>query len=344
MSSSSSVSKNFVPVPAQAGNRDARPAENRLPNRSYVGWTLFSLAGFAAAAAVRLLLPDVLQGDDTVYRFILAGLIALYFAAAVVSWFSGGRRARLVSRAPFRFAMGVTLAVWDLLGAKLGILPLPFFPGPSKVADAFREDFVFLIENTVYSLRLFAFGFVAGVVLGVGTGILIGWFARVNYWVFPILKFTGVVPAVAWMPFALTVLPTSFLAGVFMIAICAWFPVAFMTARGMAATQRTYFEVARTLGARQGYLLFHVALPNAVPQIFTGISTANGLAFTTLVVSEMLGAKGGLGYYINWAKAWSSYYKVYAAIIIMAVLFSLIMKGIALIQKRLLIWQEGIVK
>lgn len=344
MNSSFSASKNFVPVPALARSRDARIAGNRLSGRSYVGRALLSLAGFAAAAAVSLIFPDVLEGDDTVYRFILAGLIVLYFTVAVASWFGEGRRARFVGRAPFRFAMGVTLAAWDLLGAKLGILPLPFFPGPSKVADAFREDFVFLIENTVYSLRLFAFGFVIGVVLGVGTGILIGWFAKVNYWVFPILKFTGVVPAVAWMPFALTVLPTSFLAGVFMIAICAWFPVAFMTARGMAATQRIYFEVAKTLGAKQGYLLFHVALPNAVPQIFTGISTANGLAFTTLVVSEMLGAKGGLGYYINWAKAWSSYYKVYAAIVIMAVLFSLIMKGIALIQKRLLIWQEGIVK
>lgn len=330
-----------ISAPAAARSRAAGP---KISSLSYWGWSLLTLAGFAAAEAVNFAIPDVQESNDTVYRFILAGLILLYAGIAVFSRLQQKSSAGFVGRAPFRFAMGIVLALWDLLSTKRNIFPLPFFPGPSKVTDAFREDFGFLLQNTYYSLRLFFFGFVAGIVLGVGTGILIGWFARVNYWVFPVLKLTGVIPAVAWMPFALTVLPTSFLAGVFLVAICAWFPIAFMTARGMATTHRVYFEVAKTLGAKQSYLLFHVAIPNAVPQIFTGISTADGLAFTTLVVSEMLGAKGGLGYYINWAKAWSSYYKVYAAIIIMAVLFSLILKGIGAIQKRLLVWQKGIVK
>lgn len=333
--------QNGTQTPIQ--NRGLRP-EARVPNKKYVLWALFSLLGFAVAEVVSLTVPDQQEVADTAYRFALLGLIVLYGGVAVFSWFDGDRRVKFVGRAPFRFAMGLVLTAWDLLSTKSDILPLPFFPGPSKVTGVVLEEYEFLLSNTGYSLRLFFAGFLSGIVLGVGTGILIGWFARVHYWVFPVLKITGVVPAVAWMPFALTIFPTSFIAGVFLIAICAWFPVAFMTAQGMASTHRTYFEVAKTLGAKQSYLLFHVALPNAVPQIFTGISTANGLAFTTLVVSEMMGAKGGLGYYINWAKTWSSYYKVYAAIIIMAVLFSLIMKAIALIQSRLLIWQRGLVK
>lgn len=315
-----------------------------VPNKKFIFWTLFSLIGFAVAEIVSLTVPDSQKVNDTAYRFALAGLIVLYLGIAVFSWFDGDRRVKFINRAPFRFAIGVVLMVWDLLSTKFDILLLPFFPGPSQVSGVVLDEYKFLLSNTSYSLRLFFFGFFSGIILGVGTGILIGWFAKIHYWVFPVLKVTGVIPAVAWMPFALTIFPTSFIAGVFLIAICAWFPVAFMTAQGMASTQKTYFEVAKTLGAKQSYLLFHVALPNAVPQIFTGISTANGLAFTTLVVSEMMGAKGGLGYYINWAKTWSSYYKVYAAIIIMAVMFSLIMKVIALIQNRLLIWQRGLVK
>lgn len=339
MNSSFSAVKAQTPAASRSlGN------ENNLFVKQYLFRVPLSLLGFVGAAVVSFTLPDSQQVNDTIYRFILFGLILLYTGIAVFSWSDDKRRAKFISRAPFRFAMGILLAVWDLLSTKSGILPLPFFPGPSQVSAVFQDDFNFLLSNTFYSLRLFFFGFVSGIVLGVGTGILIGWFAKVNYWVFPVLKLTGVIPAVAWMPFALTVLPTSFLAGVFLIAICAWFPVAFMTAQGMASTHKVYFEVAKTLGAKQSYLLFHVAIPNAVPQIFNGVSTANGLAFTTLVVSEMMGAKGGLGYYINWAKAWSSYYKVYAAIIIMAVLFSLIMKAINLLQNRLLVWQRGIVK
>jgi NitT/TauT family transport system permease protein len=319
-------------------------ASRAVSNSRYLFWALFSLIGFTVAEIINLTVPDTQVVDNTAYRFALLGLIVLYFSIAVFSWFDSEKRVKFISRAPFRLVMGIIIAIWDLLSTKYNILPLPFFPGPSKVTGVILEEYEFLLANTGYSLRLFFIGFLSGIILGVGTGILIGWFAKVHYWVFPVLKITGVVPAVAWMPFALTVFPTSFIAGVFLIAICAWFPVAFMTAQGMASTQKIYFEVAKTLGANQSYLLFHVALPNAVPQIFTGISTANGLAFTTLVVSEMMGAQGGLGYYINWAKAWSSYYKVYAAIIIMAVLFSMIMKVIALVQNRLLIWQRGLVK
>ena len=81
-----------------------------------------------------------------------------------------------------------------------------------------------------------------------------------------------------------------------------------------------------------------------VPDSFTGISSANAMAFTTLVMSEMLGQPGGLGYYINQSKVWSAYYKVLAAIIIMAVLFSLINYLIGRIRKRALRWQEGVLK
>lgn len=343
MSTASSALRGGPQAPSPSEGRSLRPKAG-VSNSSFLLQTLFTVVGFAAAEIVSLFVPDRQGINSLPYRFALAGLFVLYLGIAVFSFFSDARRIKFAKRAPFRFAVGVALAAWDLLGDKTGILPMPFFPGPARVAAAYPEDFYFLLSNIGYSLRLFFAGFLSGIVLGVGTGILIGWFARVYYWAFPVIKFTGVVPAVAWMPFALTVLPNAFLAGAFMIAICAWFPVAFMTAQGMASTQNVYFEVAKTLGAKQRYLLFHVALPNAVPLIFNGISTANGLAFTTLVISEMMGAQGGLGYYINWSKAWSSYYKVYAAIIIMAVLFSLIMKLVAFIRDRLLIWQRGFIR
>jgi NitT/TauT family transport system permease protein len=202
----------------------------------------------------------------------------------------------------------------------------------------------FILENTLYSLRLFTIGFITGVAFGVGTGILIGWFPKVHYWVYPVLKITGIIPAVAWMPFALTLFPTAFAGATFLIVICAWFPVASLTAQGIHSTPKAQFEVARTLGAKTPYLVFRVAVPHAMPQIFTGISTANAFAFTTLVLAEMMGQPGGLGYYINVSRVWSAYYKVFAAIVVMAILFSLIMWAISLLQRRVLRWQKGLVK
>ena len=117
-----------------------------------------------------------------------------------------------------------------------------------------------------------------------------------------------------------------------------------MVSGGIASTPRIYYEAARTLGANQRFLLFHVAIPNAVPDIFTGLSTATGLSFLTLIVSEMVGAKAGLGWYINWAKTWSAYDKVYASIVIMAIAFSIILAVLTAIRNYVLRWKRGISK
>jgi NitT/TauT family transport system permease protein len=206
------------------------------------------------------------------------------------------------------------------------------------------EDWKMLLISSVYSLRLFLAGLLAGTALGIVSGILIGWNRQWFYWTFPFLKITGVIPAVAWIPIAMVVFPTSFIGGVFLIAVASWFPIAFMMAVGISSTPKAYYEVARTLGADERFLLFRIAIPNAMPSIFIGISTATSVSFATLVVSEMIGAKAGLGWYINWAKGWSAYAKVYAAIVIMAVAFSVILAAIDAVRDRILRWQKGLVK
>lgn len=316
-----------------------------------------TLIGFAIAIAANLLVKQVADVEiktytvmgisltfNSLYRLILGALVLLYAGIGIFSYFDPAKKTKFSSRAPFRFAVGLALAIWDILGTKFLILPQPFFPGPAKILEPFLMEGNFIFENMLYSLRLYFAGFTLGVIFGITTGILIGWFPKVYYWVFPVLKMTSIIPAVAWMPFALTLFPSPFSAAVFLIVICAWFSIAALTAQGIQSTPKSQFEVARTLGAKTPFLVFHVAIPQAMPQIFSGISNANGFAFTTLVMAEMMGQPGGLGYYINLSKVWSAYYKVFASILVMAILFSLITKVIGLVQAHMLRWQKGLVK
>jgi NitT/TauT family transport system permease protein len=130
----------------------------------------------------------------------------------------------------------------------------------------------------------------------------------------------------------------------FLLVIASWFVIAFMMCQGMASTPKALYEVSETLGAKRSYLLFHVAIPNALPSIFTGISTATSMSLLTLVAAEMMGATAGLGYFINYSKAFNKYYQVYAAIIIMFIVFSIILALIEFIKKRALRWQEGLIQ
>lgn len=336
----------------------ARRAVVNRRDKAFIPLAVFSVAGFGAAILTNMWfaqIADVKINAYTVfggvvldinqaYRLTLLALILFYSAAAVYAWFDPVRQKEFKERAAFRFALGIALLVWDILGGKLLILPQPFFPGPARILEAFLIESDYIWQNTLYSLRLFSAGFLIGVAFGVCTGILVGWFPKIYYWVYPVLKISGVIPAVAWMPFALTLFPKPFLAAAFLIIICTWFPVASLTAAGISSTPKAYFEAARTLGAKTPYLIFHVAIPHAMPNIFTGITTANAFAFTTLVMAEMMGQPGGLGYYINASKVWSAYYKVFAAILVMAVLFSLIMHVINIIQQYALRWRKGLLK
>lgn len=299
---------------------------------------------FAVALGISLLLQTRQDVDSEPYRYLLTAAVIIYALRAGLSSFSEKRRAKVLRDSPFYTAAGLLVALWDTLSTKLNILPLPFVPGPAQIISVMKEDWSTLLLSTAYSVRLLAVGFVIGSIIGIVLGVLIGWYQKWSYWMFPVIKFMGVVPATALIPIVMIIVPSSFYAGVLLIVIAVAFPVAFMTGVGIANVQKTYFEAARTLGADERFLIFRVAIPGAMPSIFTGIYTATGISFATLVVSEMIGAKAGLGWYINWAKGWSNYAKVYASIIIMAIAFSIVMAIIFRVRDRVLRWQKGLVK
>lgn len=307
-------------------------------------WFAAAVLSFAAAYALDYFIPFKQTVNPQPYRYFLTIAVFSLLSARLIALKFAKFKIKLLHKSQFIFACGLALALWDVLTAKSAIMPLPFFPGPLQIADVAVKDWKMLSISSLYSMRLFFAGLTVGVVFGIITGVLIGWYKQWDYWLSPVIRITGVVPAVAWIPIAIAVFPNSFISGVFLIFIASWFSVSFMTAAGILNTPKSYFEVARTLGAKESYLLFNIAVPNAMPNIFTGILTATGFSFVTLVVSEMIGAKAGLGWYINWAKGWSVYSKVYAAIIIMALSFTIILGAIGIVRNYLLRWQKGILK
>jgi NitT/TauT family transport system permease protein len=307
-------------------------------------WVWAALFSFVVVLLVSWLVPPKQPVSTPPYRTVIGALVlslaVSYFAALGNPVF----RKKLYHKAQFLFVCGAALILWDFLTSKSALLPLPYFPSMVEIINVMFQDRILLLRSTFYSMRLFFAGLVTGTVLGLATGIFIGWYRQWDYWLSPVIRVTGIVPAVAWLPIALLVFPNSFTTGMFLIFISSWFPVSSMMASGIIATPKSYFEAARTLGADNRFLLFHVAIPNAMPSVFTGVMTACAFSFTTLIVSEMVGAKAGLGFYINWAKGWGAYSKVYGAIIIIAVEFALILILINGIRRSVLRWQRGIIR
>jgi len=288
--------------------------------------------------AIQLAWPAIVKARHAPRPIVFAGAIWTAF----LRW--------LTPNAPLLAAAFIALAAWDLATLKQALapiglaLPLPYFPGPDLVLQSLRDDWRLILDCAWHSLFLLLGGYTVGALLGITSGVLIGWSGRCRYWGMPVLKLIGPIPATAFIPLTLMLFPTAFSSAVALIGLAVWFPVTMLTASGVANVRTSLLDVARTLGASRAFLIFRVAIPAAMPSIFVGLFMGLGTSFLTLIVAETVGVSSGLGWYINWAKAWADYPKVYAALVVMAVFFSGIMTVLFKVRDRVLVYQKGTIK
>ena len=81
-----------------------------------------------------------------------------------------------------------------------------------------------------------------------------------------------------------------------------------------------------------------------MPFMFIGIFNGTCSSFITLVTAEMLGAKYGIGWYINWQKEMMSYANVYAGLIVMSLVCFVVITILFKLRDHLLVWQKGVIK
>jgi NitT/TauT family transport system permease protein len=337
---------------ATFGNASAGTAELASPARPVrrFGLSAFVLALLSgpvwlAVAAITYYLPD--QGDyGRAPEFAIAsgGFAAVLTGAGVASLWHEGIAQKVRHAAPWALVSGLFVTAWEVLSAKTGILPQPFFPPPHGLLEAFADDYARLFESIVASLKLEIVGFAFGAFFGFLTGVGLGWSRAFGYWAHPLLRFIGPLPSIAWLPIAFHAFPSAFGGGVFLIALATGFPVAVLTWSGVASVNSAYYDVARTLGANPRFLILKVAIPAALPHVFVGLFMGLGVSFAVLVTAEMMGVKAGLGFYLQWAQGWGAYSNMYAALVVMALMCSGLISLLFKIRGWVLTYQKDGVK
>jgi NitT/TauT family transport system permease protein len=309
-----------------------------------VAWAGFGLATW--------LWPNRAAGFNEWAYTVELGIAALgmAFVLAAISLFGGSvapRRKWLASlhvAGPWLVALPLVLSAWEILTAKTAILPTPFFAPPQALIEVYADDWPRLADSVWNTLKLLGLGVAYGAVAGFLIGVSIGWSRRIGYWVHPVLRVLGPVPSTALLPLSFFFFPSSYSAAVFLIALATAFPVAVLTWSGVAGVNKSYYDVARTMGGSGWFLILRVAIPAALPQVFVGLFMGLGASFSVLVTAEMMGVKSGLGWYLTWAQGWASYVNMYAALILMALLFSGVITLLFAVRDRVLSWQKGTVK
>ena len=297
-----------------------------------------------------LFIPDNSPNDNpNTYLGVLCVFITayvLYNIYAIIKNTRGDKNdyEKIRYKAPLYSALFLVLAGYDFLTLKTGVLTQPFVPCMNYILNIAWIDKAYIFECTLHTLRLLFLGYFIGVILGLVTGITCGYSEKARYWITPIIKFLGPIPTSTWIPIIMVVATSLFGGAVFVIALGSWFAVTVASMNGIQNVDKDYFDAARTLGATEAQLVYKVAIPHAMPSILAGCTQAMSSACTAIMIAEMMGVKAGLGFYMTWAKSWASYDKMFAALFVICFIFTVVTKALDLVKRRLLRWQNGVVK
>ncbi|MBR1537030.1 MAG: ABC transporter permease subunit [Treponema sp.] len=305
------------------------------------------LFGGIVALLTELLLSNHRRHPATAYPYyeylliILSGIFAVF---AILSFFSKAASAHLARKGKLYLAAFIFLSVLNILTAKTAVFPPLLFPSFDNVLSIFVEKTSLVVKCILHSFKLLGLGVFFGITIGLIVGSAVGFSLRANYWLNPVIKIIGPIPATAWIPFALVVFPTTFGASVFVVALAVWFPVVLLTSSGIQNVPNSYFEVGKTLGAGKAHELLRIAVPAALPGIFQGIFFGVCSAFIALMTGEMFGAKAGIGWFINMEKELAEFKGVYAGLILIALFCTVILGLLFKVRSKVLRWQKGLIK
>jgi NitT/TauT family transport system permease protein len=230
----------------------------------------------------------------------------------------------------------VCIGLWQLVVSirlSLGVITFANMPAPVDVVQAFwvQCHSPKLPMHLAASLFRVLSGFCFAAVAGVSLGLAIGRHRLLEDSILPPLEVLRPIPAVAWIPLAILMFPSSELSMVFITFIGALFPILLNTIHGVEAVDPRLVATARGLGTGPLALYREVIVPGAAPAIFTGLSIGMGTAWFCLITAEMIAGQYGIGYF-----TWESYtLQNYADIIVGMVLIGLLGMGSSAVVKRI---------
>ena len=235
--------------------------------------------------------------------------------------------------------IAVLLAAWEEVG-RLGYVDPFLLPPLSAVLERVGAD---AASGTVFvdlamTLYRAAVGFALGVAFAIPLGVLMARSAIIRWFLDPVVSLGFPTPKISFLPIFILWFGIFDLSKMVMVAVSCFFPVISAAYAGTLGVDRWILWSARSFGATDNQLLREIILPMAMPTILTGIQIAVPVALITTVVTEMLMGGNGVGGTMMQAGRFADSVGVFAGIVEVAVLGAIVVRSVALVRRRLLVW------
>lgn len=257
--------------------------------------------------------------------------------AAMTTPRSGPRRAALIV-APWL----LIVAFWYAIRAS-GLINPALVPAPHVVAaKAFELAQGRLWSDIYMSTQRVFIGVTLGVALAVPVGFCLGWYQGLRSFVDPVINFFRALPPIALIPLVIVYFGIGEAAKTVILFYASFFAGVIVMYEGIAQISPIFIRVARTLGATDLEIFRKVIIPLTIPHILTAVRVALGVAWATLVASELIAAQQGLGALIQNASSFFQLDIIYVGIICIGFIALLMDLALRLATRRLVAWQDRI--
>jgi NitT/TauT family transport system permease protein len=318
--------------------REQRPAKDNVMNAPATASALVLLSDDqtrsspAGAAPPPSLAPHETHHDEAQPHDLGRASRRELIAAAAKSW---GLSIASV-------AVGLVLWYWATKISFDWYVRFDNVPSPLKVGEAFWSH---LRESTFYlhvliSMRriLYAYGLATGI--GVGLGLIMGRSRLARNVLMPYIEILRPIPAVAWIPLAILMMPTEESSIIYITFLGALFPIVLNTIHGVEQTPEVLVRAALTLGANRLQVFWNVVIPAALPSIAAGLAIGMGVAWFSLLAGEIISGQYGIGYFTWNAYSLINYQDIVVGMLAIGALGTLSTYAVRLLTRPFLAWQR----
>lgn len=234
--------------------------------------------------------------------------------------------------------------LWTLVTSLQLVNPL-FLPAPSAVWASFLEILQNGYKGNTLSthildsmIRLFS-ALALALITAIPLGLISGYSSKIRAILDPFIEFYRPLPPLAYYTLLVIWLGIENESKIVLLYLAAFAPIYLAAVSSVKSIPTDRINGALSLGASKVKLFTHVILPSCLPSLFTGLRTAMGFTYTTLVASEMVASTSGIGWMVLDASKFLQSDVIFVAIIIMGVLAMLLDGMIRYFEHRLVPWK-----
>jgi NitT/TauT family transport system permease protein len=234
------------------------------------------------------------------------------------------------------------LLLWYAVRAS-GLISPALVPAPHAVLAKFLELSKGRLPADLWmSTQRVFLGVTLGVLLAVPVGFGLGWYKGLRTFIDPVINFFRALPPIALIPLVIVYFGIGEAAKTVILFYASFFAGVIVMYEGIAQISPIFIKVARTLGASDVEIFRKVIIPLTVPHILTAVRVALGVAWATLVASELIAAQQGLGALIQDASAFFQLDTIYVGIICIGFIALAMDLALRAATRRLVAWQDRI--